>query len=458
MSSQEYSDEELPLLLPDTDSMQTFYRNWGYLPPLDVEVVAIIDAIIADPIKAGEFTRMGAEHPDFPDGLDDRNVDLGESSTLDSHADHIKFLAPEESASETDGEKELHGQLWTLDQARCNEGSNEAFFQRTLMMSLIARHSIIYQRGARNKRYLDFSVEEAWTCPPMPTRAYGKGLKFLTQPKPDLAVCFRRQSLIPDNLWKNLPNATKRLACYENTRETGRERVFHFLTIEAKKANISADDTVGKRQSLNNASQALHNMFEFFRDAGAEHENNFFTKVRFFSVVASTEGLTIRIHRATREPDKECFIILDYSLRFEYQEFLYIQKHSNFDRETVIRTFKTILIAYGANGLLFLFSDAAKALVRRLKRDPKGLKSRQNVNFYRYGQTVAVPKSRTATPAPSRAPSGMGNSSDMLRGGTFSPMQSQVLFPVQTSNALRKRLRAQSEDTTQSRTKRQRRK
>jgi hypothetical protein len=31
--------------------MQTFYRNWGYLPPLDEEVVAIIDAIIADLIR-----------------------------------------------------------------------------------------------------------------------------------------------------------------------------------------------------------------------------------------------------------------------------------------------------------------------------------------------------------------------------------------------------------------------
>lgn len=199
-------------------------------------------------------------------------------------------------------------------------------------------------------------------------------------------------------------------------------------------------------------------MFEFFRDAEAEHENNFFTKVGFFSVIASTEGLTIRIHRVTREPDKECSIVPDYSSRFEYREFLDIQKHSNFDRETVIRTFKTILIAYEANKIRFLFSDAAKALVRRLKRDPKGLKSRQNVNFYRYGQTVAVPKSRTATPAPSRAPSGMSNSTNMLRGGTISPMQSQVLFPVQTSNALGKRLRAQSEDSTQSRTKRQRRK
>ncbi len=107
--------------------------------------------------------------------------------------------------------------------------------------------------------------------------------------------------------------------------------MFHFLTIEAKKANISANNTVEKHQSLNNASQTLHNMFEFFRDARAEHESKFFIKVRFFSVIASIKDLTIRIHRVTRELDKKCFIIPIYLLRFEYREFLYIQKHSNFD-------------------------------------------------------------------------------------------------------------------------------
>lgn len=81
-----------------------------------------------------------------------------------------------------------------------------------------------------------------------------------------------------------MPKATKRLVCYENMSEIRRARGFHFFTIEAKKGLMSADDTVGKRQSLNNASQALHNMFEFFRDAGPQHEDIFFTKVRFFSV------------------------------------------------------------------------------------------------------------------------------------------------------------------------------
>ena len=168
----------------------------------------------------------------------------------------------------------------------------------------------------------------------MPTRAYRMGETFLTQAKPDLAVSFHRRDLIPEHLWWNLPKATRRLACFENQGEIGGTRAFHFFTIEAKKGMRSADETDGKRQSLNNASQALHNMFEFFRDAGSEHENIFFAKMRFFSVEASNEGVIIRIHRAIRECAEEfdpgLIMIdrLDHPLRFEHRTFCKIEKAS----------------------------------------------------------------------------------------------------------------------------------
>lgn len=77
----------------------------------------------------------------------------------------------------------------TMDRAKCDKGStNEALFQRTIMMSLIARHRWIYNGNATKPSVLDFSVQELWSCPPMPTRAYRMGEIFLTQPKPDLAV------------------------------------------------------------------------------------------------------------------------------------------------------------------------------------------------------------------------------------------------------------------------------
>jgi hypothetical protein len=351
-----------------------------------------------------KYMRINPQHEEFPEGLDFRNVSLEESKDPDPYMDCIEQLKYEKSIQETDADKKAHGRLWTLDRAKCAPKSNEALFQRTLMMCLIARHYLIYNS---DQQYLDFSVEEPWACPPMPTRAYEKLKKFLTQPKPDLAIYFDRCAIISDNLWDYIPSETRRLICYENKSEGGRDKVFHFFTIEAKKAEVGTDDTIGKRRSLNNASQALHNMFEFFKDAG--HENIFFSEVRFFSAVASSEGITIRIHRATKVPMDRTgrrLIIPDkpeYPLAFEHRVFCRIEK-SNFDREMVLDTVEKIIIGYGVNKLRLLLSNATKSLVDRLERDPEAMRLKQPTDFYRYGQTALNPACRKLAKAPDTEP------------------------------------------------------
>ncbi|MCJ1430688.1 hypothetical protein MMC27_000038 [Xylographa pallens] len=459
--SEERSNERTSQPLDDTDPEQLFNRKWGYLPPLSGEAAAIIEAIIAHPETAKEQGRVGPDNRDFREGLRFRNVVWMESS--DPYAAHINGLALNDSSLETEEERRSHEHLWSLDRSKCNGASNEALFQRTIMMNLISRHSIIHYKDDNNQFCLDFSVEELWTCPPMPTRAYSMGTNFLTQPKPDLAVCFRREALIPDRMWYTIPRATGRLAMFENPSEIGETRVFPFFTIEAKKAESSSDDTVGKRQGLNNASQALHNMFEFFRDAdevaSTHYEDIFFEKVRFFSVGASTEGLTIRVHRAARDPSDKTglgFIMKDrpdYPLRFEHQNFAHIQK-TNFDQETVFKIFETILIEYGVNELRDLLAEAARALMEKLNNDEELMKARQDPDFYRYGQTK-VQESTKNTPKLSRAQSVLSSmgppsrnftymSIDAIRSGSTTPMQKQA---QETATKTNKRPAPQSKDS-----------
>lgn len=477
---QESFDEETPVSSQDTDSEdtdpeQTFNRKWGYLTPLDEEALAVIDAIIADPSLAEEYSKMKPESEAFREGLLFRNVLLKESSNPDPYLAQFLSLSPEVSIPETDEERKSHEQLWTSDQAKCSERTNEALFQRTLMMSLVARHVFIYDRDTTNESCLDFSVEESWTCPAMPTRAFEMEETFVTQPKPDLAVCFRRKALIPDTLWNKLPKATRHLACYESAGNLT-ERLFHFFTIEAKKAMITSDDSIGKCQSLNNASQALHNMFEFFRDAGPEHEAKFFSKVRFFSVVASAGGLTIRMHRATHEDGSVMGFITehgeDYPLRFEYQDILTIER-SNFGRQTVFETIKNILIGYGANELRLLLKGAAGAIMEKLK-DKSVRAERQKKYFYCHGQEPIRPRSKKATPAansPNRTPvvsrgqsvqtSRAMSETNMLHGLARSePVSPTLSRPSTTIQAAlddsRKRGREQSVDSASARNTRQR--
>ena len=199
----------------------------------------------------------------------------------DPRSDEINALNLEGFLPETMDQQRCHDELWHFDKVKCIGNSSEALFQRTLIIGLIARHTLVYQQGTGKTQVLDFSVEDPWQCLPMPTKAVGRvreerafDFNFLTQPKPDLSLCFNRDSVIPGHIWKILLDLTRALTCFENM-NSGLSRIFHFLTVEAKKAMTDIDADKAKYQSLNNASQALHNMYGFFSDAGLEHKRSF---------------------------------------------------------------------------------------------------------------------------------------------------------------------------------------
>lgn len=159
-----YSDDEISLALRDTDPEEAFNRKWGYLPPLDEEVITLIEEIMADPGTAKGRLTIGPESPKFSIGLQYRNVLLQESAHSDPFVKKIEEMKPSEYAhNEKSEETKSHGELWDLDLKKCAQGSSEALFQRTVMMFLIARHCLIYKPD-ENSQNLDFSVEEPWTC------------------------------------------------------------------------------------------------------------------------------------------------------------------------------------------------------------------------------------------------------------------------------------------------------
>ena len=343
----------------------------------------------------------------FTKGLLQRNVAKTPSGSADPRSEEIKSFSLEGFLQESADQKQLCEHLWLRDKAKLSPDSSEAIFQRTLMVSLIARHFLIYEKEVNGEQLLDFSAEELWTCLPMPSRGLWRlemdpdvDEKFLTQPKPDLAICFNRNAVIEHSLWDSLPDATKGLACFEN-QDSGMSRIFHFLTVEAKNATTSLEDQQALSQSLNNASQALYNFYEFFQDAGPTHKQIFFDKIRFFSAAANTQGILIRIHRAVEIPQDARPLRLvmpnrpEYRLKFEYREFARLTGEDGFTREKVIDVFRKML-KYAVDELSVWIYAAAEDLVNKLENDFAGYQAREEVGFYRYGQ----PSPRTSRNTP----------------------------------------------------------
>ena len=419
------------------DRQEIFNYKWGYLPPLSEEAECVLIAILKDPTVARTMVRTGPDNGDFRSGLEDnRNVNIKPSSDPDPHFDEINALNMEDFLPETMDQQRCHDELWRFDKAKCTGNSSEALFQRTLMISLIARHTLVYQQGTGQTRVLDFSVEEPWQCPPMPTKAVWRvreeqafDFNFLTQPKPDLSLCFSRDSVIPDHIWKILPAPTKALACFENL-DSGASRVFHFLTVEARKAMTDIDAEKTKYQNLNNASQALHNMYEFFSDAGSEHKKIFFNNFRFFSVAANRKGMLVRIHRAVEIPedaDPGSLIMPDqpkYRLKFEYEEFARIDGGNEYSRERVFSIFKRI-VKYAAEDLGELIKAAASALATALKDDPAAYDARRDdEGFYRHGQPSPIPTKVSLD----------GSLIPSSRGGRFTDVKKKLLKATLNTN------------------------
>ena len=367
-----------------TDTETAFNQKWGYLPPLDPETTALIETIINNPAMGKSVKRISPSDPTFDNGLSSRNVSLNASQLPDPLTVNFEDLVgsiPKEDKQE----KKAHDQLWSFDSNKCLEYSNEALFQRTLMMSLIGRNYLIHNAQGKESLF-DYSVEELWTCFPMPTRDHHLGQTALTQPKPDLSICFSRQPLIEDKVWRNLPRTVQRLACYEKFDRVGENRVFHFFTIEAKKALTPVKDLAGTRQNLNCASQSLHNLYEFFHEAGDDYDKIFLEEVRCFSAVATTEGFFIRIHRAVAcEVDNR--IIPDYPLKFEFRDFAHI-KQEDFSRERALNAIGKILYGQIIQNLRKHLEAAASEILLRLNNDHVRLNNRGHNDFFRYGASA----------------------------------------------------------------------
>lgn len=363
----------------DEETLSAYYKRTGYLPPLSESTLDIIQQVLADPSMGSTAGRLVSAQ-DQQAGLKSRNVNW--KSTSDPFGHTTPLLRYQTILENEIGENER----WNDDLQKCRDDPQEFVFQRTVMMSMINRHRFIYG----NHGVLDFAVERPWTCLPMPTRALREpDGQYLPMPKPDVAIAFRTTALteVGDGDYFDLPKPLWTLACYEGNADEHQLRAFHFFMIESKSSYKTILDPGSQYQALNSASQSLHNMYEFFNEAGPKHLTKFFDDVRVFTAVSTTEGIIIRIHRAClaedfrqEEPSRQYIpspaprapILPDYPLQFEYDiYFKATADANNFTHEVVSAALETIMIKYGAGILLGLLKGAAKDVIKKFKNQKK---------------------------------------------------------------------------------------
>lgn len=361
-------------MLQDNDPLEAY--------PWDNEVLALIRAIVTDPDVADTVLMAAANREESLEI--DRNVSLEPSCGPDPYTDELgKLQYKSKIVDQNKWYQALETKLWEKDLQKCSE-SNEAFFQRTVMIAMIDRYRLFYHHDTSSQPNCTFSMEELWACPAMPSSGPARGSRPTPRPKPDLCVSFLTEELIPRAWHKAIPYATMNLARFEGSTGLKRKRSFAFLTIEAKAAYSTPEDQTAKLQSLNCASLALHNMYEFFKEAG--EDDNFFANVRVFSAVATAKGIVIRIHRAIKLSNerKADWIEDDYPLAFEFNEF-WSAYGKDINRENVVSTFERIIQGYGS--VLFKqLHDVAEKIYKTFQSNP-GLKADRSEKHYRHGQT-----------------------------------------------------------------------
>ncbi|KAI9657953.1 MAG: hypothetical protein M1821_002610 [Bathelium mastoideum] len=255
----------------------------------------------------------------------------------------------------------VNTQYFDADLARC-QTKVEAVLQRTIMMNVLDRHWL--------GEHFDWNTEGQWRQPKETLIRPTKEGDEMTLPKPDLMISFTLESFssgrdrshpIPDDLEP----------CIFPDRD---QRCFPFLFFEVKKA--AADLVAAHRANLNNASQALYNIWQWMKRA--DQLTEFYEKVRVFTFVFNAQELSVRVHRAELDKDDDG----QDALFFVFDIVEEIEKHS-YTRDKACLLVSSIMKNYADAELLPILQATFAEVMRqekaktpsKRKGDPSGRES-----------------------------------------------------------------------------------
>ncbi|KAI1130572.1 hypothetical protein F5Y10DRAFT_289243 [Nemania abortiva] len=222
-------------------------------------------------------------------------------------------------------------QDFNKDLEHCKYHANAAIFQRTVMMSILNRHQISDK--------FTFNCEGQW----LPQRNHyalpSTEENSIPDPKPDLAIFFRFESLLGEGPYSySTPIPDRLKACMSP--DGSIDRCFPFIFVEAKKGFHDLEFAL--MANMHSASQALFNIYVWMSEAG--HQDKFFSDVRLFSLAINAKKFAFRVHRAqaVEEGGGE-------GLEFYYDD---ICDGYNYKRDHVCNLIRNVIDSYAETTLL----------------------------------------------------------------------------------------------------------
>ena len=340
-----------------------FYHSLGYEVPREVSMASTVKSSKASsrkPKKPKDYA-INYDSAAFTTTLQEHKISYFASKDPNiAHYKSIIFTGNLDPANSRNSlEREIQRRedaLWDLDMAKCLR-SNEARFQRTIMMAIVNRQEL--------DEKLEFICEALWISERFPCKDCTPKLCKLPQAKPDTAVSFKAETLLPSDGfhadWERLKEFKSHIFP-EGCQEYQDERAFHFFLMEAKGKRGSLDNQKAQFQNLNTASQALYNIYYCMKRT--EDLETFFKEVRVFSAVATTEGLSIRVHWPVKLHHEQCFN-KEYPIGFQFGELGRLR--GDYSRAQANSIVYNILHTYG---VLKLHPILKKTIAQLLKLYP----------------------------------------------------------------------------------------
>jgi hypothetical protein len=219
--------------------------------------------------------------------------------------------------------------------------SNEAVFQRTVMLSIIDRWQL--------DTMFDFNCEGHWSLQgnyPLPSTQLND---TISGPKPDLAIFFKFGALIGRDAASPFPRMLQ--SCIWPDRYL--QRCFPFVFIEAKRGFVDLEFAV--YANMHSASQALFNIYQWMERAG--RSDIFFRDVRVFSIAINAQQIIARVHRAKPLDEGKDLEFLCHELPTLY----------GYNRDEACLLIRNILVEYGVKELHGILKATFEEVSRRYK-------------------------------------------------------------------------------------------